>query len=458
MRTSTDKLPPHSPEAERGVLGCMLQNPARCIDEAVRLLPSGADTFYDLRHRELYVTLLGLSNESTAVDTVTLTSALRSAGKLEAVGGIEYIVRIENEVPSPENLPFYTAELVEKHMLRVALNTCTELVTAIYENHDDPMALIEEAERRIIGIRNVRPSREMGMVELTRQTIDVMEARNSGENVGIPTGLSDIDRTLNGGLQPGEVYVIAGRPSTGKTSLATTMAMHIACGFLDRRQGEHVVILSLEMTAQQLHERILAAFSDVNTRCPIALMGERDQQRLHDSVSSVKDLPIIIDDTAEVTINGIKAVLRRMVSAVNAKVAIIDYLQLVSSEPRSREECRRAQVDGISRGLKIVAKELGIPIVVLAQLNRDIEKDKSRMPRLSDLRESGAIEQDASFVGIIYSKGDSVGSPTGSHSKDVKLRICKNRFGGADFDIGLVFKMDTTRYFGAAKISPEDMP
>ncbi len=453
-----DRLPPHSTEAEQGVLGCLMWSPNDCMNECIGKFRGDSEVFYDLRHQTIYDTILVMYDKREAIDLITLQQQLKDNQFLDQVGGIAYLSSLQDAVPSAANLSYYLEIVLEKSVLRKMIRTCSDIVGRAYANEGEVDALMDEAEREVLRIAESRVSSETSTIkELVKKAITTIEQfhERQGALTGLATGFADFDK-MTSGLHPGEMIVIAARPSMGKTSLAMNIAEHVA---LEERLP--VGVFSLEMTAESLVLRMLCSRSRVNLRnVREGFLAERDFPKLTGAAGKMAAAPLFIDDASALSILQLRAKARRMHQQHGIKLLVVDYLQLLHSTARRAQENRQQEIADISGGIKALAKELKIPIIVLAQLNRELEKDKNRKPRLSDLRESGSIEQDADLVGLLYkpSVEDEESSGGGdSDSRPVNLLIAKQR-NGPTGDVNLTFLNSITRFESAAKVSDEDVP
>lgn len=457
-----DRLPPHAADAERGVLGCILLSPNDALGECVRIMKPGAEAFYELRHQTLYQNLVEMYDAQEPIDFITVQQRLRDRNLLDAVGGIAYLNQVADAVPSAANLEYYIEIVLEKHLLRRMLATCTNVISRVYECEGDVAALLDEVERDILHINEERERPETKAIkDLVNSAINTIEELHARQGMlsGLSSGFTDFDK-MTTGLHKGEMIVIAARPSMGKTSLAMNIAEHIA---IDLRQP--VGVFSLEMTAESLVLRMMCSRAEVNLRdVREGFLAERDFPRLTQAAGEIAASPLFIDDTSGLSILQLRARARRMWQQHHIKLLVIDYLQLMSSETRRAKDNRQQEIAEISSGIKALAKELEIPVIVLAQLNREIEKDKARKPKLSDLRESGSIEQDADLVGLLYKPSkdgddedrESVPRDDGT-GIEVSLLIAKQR-NGPTGDVPLTFLKRFTRFKAAAKVSHDDVP
>ena len=450
-----DRLPPHSPEAEQGVLGCILLSPNDCVGECVEKFKDGAEVFYDLRHQVIFETLVAMYDQREAVDVITLQQRLKDRQRLEEVGGLGYLASLPDTVPSAANLTYYLDIVLEKHILRKMIHTCTDVVSRVYEHEGEVDALLDEVERDILRISETRVEGKTDKIkELVKKAIGTIEDyhQRQGMLTGVGTGFPDLDKLTNG-LHAGEMIVIAARPSVGKTSLAMNIAEHVA---IEARLP--VGVFSLEMTSESLVLRMLCSLSRVNLRnVREGFLAERDFPKLTGAAGKLAGAPLFIDDSSGLSILQLRAKARRMTQQYGVKLFVIDYLQLLHSTAR-RAENRQQEIADISNGIKSLAKELNVPVIVLSQLNRELEKEKNRKPRLSDLRESGAIEQDADLVGLLYRPTSGDDDDAGGEDQEalpVNLLIAKQRNGPADVDVRLTFLKPYTRFESAAKISDD---
>ncbi|HXT13872.1 MAG TPA: replicative DNA helicase [Candidatus Angelobacter sp.] len=460
---TVDRLPPHAHDMEQGVLGCILIAPNECMGECIEKLKDLADVFYDLRHQTIFSALMELYEKREPIDLITLQQHLKDKQLLEQVGGIAYLSTLPDVVPSAANLSYYLEIVKEKFLLRKMIHTCTDVVGRVYDYEGEVDALMDEVERDILRISEARvQAHSSNIKELVKRAINQIEDfhQRQGMLTGVGTGFTDLDK-MTSGLHPGEMIVIAARPSMGKTSLAMNIAEHVAL-----EQKLPVGVFSLEMTADSLVLRMLCSRSRVNLRnVRDGFLAERDFPRLTGAAGKLANAPLFIDDSSGLSILQLRAKARRMAQQYGIKLFVIDYLQLLHSTAR-RAENRQQEIADISNGVKSLAKELNVPVIVLSQLNRELEKDKDRKPRMSDLRESGSIEQDADLVGLLYkpksSSGDDDdggGAGTGEEQDavPVNLLIAKQR-NGPTGDVHLTFLKSYTRFENAAKISDEDVP
>jgi replicative DNA helicase len=458
----TDRLPPHSPEAEQGVLGCVLLSPNDCMGQCIEKFKTAEDVFYDLRHQTIYRALAEMYDNKEAIDVITLQQRLKDKQLLEQIGGIAYLSTLPDTVPSAANLTYYLDIVQEKYLLRKMIHVCTAVVTRVYDYEGEIDALMDEVERDVLRISESRVKAQTSTIkDLVHRAINNIELyhQRQGQLSGLATGFIDLDK-MTDGMHEGEMIVIAARPSMGKTSLAMNIAEHVA---VDLKLP--VGVFSLEMTADALVFRLLCSRAKVNLKdIRSGFLVERDFPKITTAAGQLANAPLFIDDTSGLSILQLRAKARRMAQQYGIKLLVIDYLQQMHSTSRKADN-RQQEIADISSGVKALAKELKIPVIVLSQLNRDFERDKSRKPNLADLRESGAIEQDADLVGILYKvdpentsqrKDDITDEETGMlpDAIPVNLLVAKQR-NGPTGDVPLTFLRTFTRFENRSKIDDE---
>jgi replicative DNA helicase len=457
MPAVADRLPPHSIEAEQGVLGCILLSPNECMGVSIEKMKRAAEVFYDLRHQALFDVLAEMYDKKELIDPITVQQYLKDRNQLEALGGMPYIAGLMNCVPSAANLEYYIDIVREKFVLRKVIQTCTTAVGRVYDHQGEVDGLLDEVERDILQISEERVTvGNKTIKDLVHKAINTIEDyhQRAGMLTGLGTGFPDLDK-MTSGMHGGEMIVIAARPSMGKTSLAMNIAEHVAI-----EEKQPVGVFSLEMTAESLVLRMLCSRSRVNLRnIRDGFLAERDFPKLTGAAGKLANAPLFIDDSAGLSILQLRAKARRMFQQHGIKLFVIDYLQLLNASSQKIEN-RQQEIAQISNGIKALAKELNVPVIVLAQLNRELEKDKNRKPRLSDLRESGAIEQDADLVGLLYKANtekaeDEDEAPQDIEALPINLLIAKQR-NGPTGDVNLTFLKSYTRYESASKVS--DVP
>jgi replicative DNA helicase len=393
------RVPPQNLEAEQSVLGAiLLDNDA--INQAIEIL--NFDDFYREGHREIFRAMAGLVDQTRPVDAITLTEALRTQNVLEAIGGPGYIAELAATVPTAANVGYYARIVREKSVLRRLASTATEIASGAYDAPSDVEQYLDEAEHRVFEISEHRIRQSFHtMKEVTRASIALLERLYERKELvtGVPTGFTDLDR-LTAGLQPSDLVIIAARPSMGKTALALNLATYAATE-ADPPVG--VAFFSLEMSKEQLALRMLCSEARVDSaKARAGFLGERDFPKLAQAAARLSDAPIFIDDNSDTSALVLKAKCRRLMRERSSRLGlvVVDYLQLMRAARPG--ESREKEIAEISRSLKALAKELRVPVVALSQLNRQVETRPDRRPLLADLRESGAIEQDADLIAFVY--------------------------------------------------------
>jgi replicative DNA helicase len=392
---SSHKLPPQHIEAEQSVLGgILIENEA--INRVTEILD--ADDFYRDAHGKIFNALINLSERDEPADLITMTNELRKTDQLDSVGGASYLASLIDSVPTAANIEYYAKIVKEKAILRKLIQTSTEIITQSYEDRGDVEGFLDEAERAIFEIseKRVRPSfypiREI--VKASFATIEKLFQKKEAVT-GVPSGFKELDR-MTAGFQPSDLIIIAGRPSMGKTAFCLDVAEYAA---IDNKIP--VAIFSLEMSKEQLVIRMLCSQAHVEgTRLRTGYLNESDWPKLTIAAGNLSEAPIYIDDTAALSALELRAKARRLKADRGLGMVIVDYLQLMKG--RARVESRQQEISEISRSLKALAKELNIPVIAVSQLSRKTEERTGNRPQLSDLRESGAIEQDADLIVFIY--------------------------------------------------------
>ena len=442
------RAPPHSVEAEQGVLGSMLISPRDAIAEVVEKIT--ADYFYVPAHQTIFDALVDLWNAGQAIDLITFTQVLRDRNLLETVGGAALVTNLYTFVPTAANVGYYLEIVRDKYILRSIIAAGTESVRRAYEEQDEVGNLLDEVEQRIFAVGEDRFKGQMlSMKDQVMEAIESIEKlyERKGGITGVSTGFVEFDR-MTSGMHPSEMIVIAARPSMGKTALAMNIAEHVAIN-----EKLPVGVFSLEMSSQQLVQRLLCSRARVNLqKVRDGFLGERDFPSLTAAASKLAEAKIFIDDSASLTILELRAKARRLKAQQDVQLIIIDYLQLLRSTSRRAQDNRQLEISEISAGLKGLAKELKIPVIVVAQLNRQPEQRTGGKPRLSDLRESGSIEQDADLVGLLvrpelYEEDEEARQ---EKSGEAELIIAKQRNGPVG-EIPLTFLKEFTRFEDRAR-------
>jgi replicative DNA helicase len=395
VASAPDRTLPHNLDAEKSVLGAILiHNDA--FNHAAEVIDS-RDFFRDA-HRRIFDKMVALSERGRAIDFITLKEELQRAGELEECGGPAYIAALADGVPRSANVSYYARIVKEKSTLRSLIHSANKILTEAYEAEQEPELLLDQAERAIFAIAEDRiregfvPLRDL--VQGSFATIEKLQ-QTKGAITGVPSGFTDLDE-MTTGFHPGDLVVVAARPSMGKTSFVLNIAQYVGT-----HTGMTVGFFSLEMSKEQLFMRMLTSEARIDAhRFRTGYLNEKDYGRLSHSLGTLAEARVFIDDTASIGVLEMRAKARRLKAEHGLDLLIIDYLQLMQG--RGRFESRQQEVSAISRSLKGLAKELGCPVVALSQLSRAPEGRTDHRPQLSDLRESGAIEQDADLVFFIY--------------------------------------------------------
>lgn len=430
----TDNLPPQNIEAEQAVLGAIFLN-TDALADAMEYVE--ADDFYRRAHQILFQAMLDLNNDGEAIDVLTVQNYLTTNNQLDDVGGVAYIAELATSVPTAANAGYYAKIVEEKSMLRRLISTATNIITQANNGDDDVPSLLDSAERQIMDVserRNRSGFREIKDV-LNETLSDIDRLSQQSEDItGLPTGYREFDK-MTAGLQPDNLIILAARPAVGKTAFALNIAQNVATS-----TDTSVAIFSLEMSAESLVNRMLCAEGSINANhLRTGQLDEGEWQNLIVAMGALSNTSIFIDDTPGIKMAEIRAKCRRLAKEKgNLGLVVIDYLQLIEG---SNKESRQQEVSEISRQLKKLAKELGVPILALSQLSRGVEQRQDKRPVLSDIRESGSIEQDADIVAFLYrddyyergeSKSEEDGDDQDSLNQDVgevELIIEKNRAG-----------------------------
>jgi len=421
----------------------MLISPRETIAECVEKI--NEEYFYVPAHRTIYNVLVELWNAGQAIDLITFTQVLRDRHVLDSIGGAAFVTSLFTFVPTAANVQYYLEIVRDKYILREIISASTESVRRAYEEQDEVNNLLDEVEQRIFAVGEDRfKGQVLSMKDQVMEAIESIEKlyERKGGITGISTGFLEFDR-MTSGLHPSEMIVIAARPSMGKTALAMNIAEHVGIN-----EKLPVGVFSLEMSGQQLVQRLLCSRARVNLqKVRDGFLGERDFPSLTAAASKLAEAKIFIDDSASLSILELRAKARRLKAQQDVQVLIVDYLQLLRSTSRRAQDNRQLEISEISAGLKGLAKELKIPIIVVAQLNRQPEQRLGGTPRLSDLRESGSIEQDADLVALLvrpelYEEDEEARV---EKAGEAELIIAKQRNGPVG-EIPLTFLKEFTRF------------
>ena len=445
-----ERVPPQNIEAEQSVLGAMLID-KEAIAKATEIL--SAEDFYREAHRVIFSAMLEIYNKNEAVDMITVTDILRRDNKLEDVGGIAYITSLANVVLTAANVKYHAEIVAEKSVLRQLVKVSTEIAAMGYEANDEVGVLLDTAESRILEISNRKKRADFTPISaVLMDSVQNIEKllNNKGGLTGIPTGFNDLDK-LTSGLHPSDFIILAARPSMGKTALALNIVQNVALRAHKRVGGDprSVAFFSLEMSKEQLVNRMLCAEANIDSqRLRIGEMKEDDWTHLWDACDVMSKAKIYIDDTAGITVMDMRSRARRLKAEHGLDLIVVDYLQLMQgSGKRNTSGDRQQEVSEISRSLKALARELDVPVLALSQLSRGVEARQVKRPMLSDLRESGYLEQDADIVAFLY-REDYYNPET--ENKHTEMIIAKHRNGPVD-TVNLFFHKQFTKFVGFTK-------
>ncbi len=434
------RVPPQSIEAELSVLGAMMLK-KEAVTQAIEMLH--AHEFYRQAHRAVFEAMEGLVRDGEPVDIVTVTESLKKSGRLDQVGGISFLANLTNSVPSTANLAHYAKIVKEKALLRALIDASTEIAGAAYEASEDVARQLDDAEQKILAIAGGRITGSFTPIkEVVFDAVDRVSvlARSKGGITGLSTGLTTLD-SVTRGLQKSDLIVVAARPAMGKTAFVLNLATHVAL------QGKTVAFFSLEMPREQLMHRIFCAEGQIDaTRLARGELDDDEWSRLVKVADRMLKAELYFDDTSSTTVMDIRTRARRLKSEHGLDLIAIDYLQLIQAPGRA--ENRTLAVAEMTRSLKVLARELEVPIIVLSQLSRATEGRSDKRPMLSDLRESGSIEQDADIVMFLY-REDYYNQDT-ENANITELSIAKHRNGATD-TLKLFFQKEYTRFRDLAR-------
>lgn len=429
------KKPPHNIEAEQAVIASLLID-EKAIDKVMPLLHSG--DFYHPSHKTIYVSLIELHENNKPLDVVTLVSSLNDKNVMDKAGGIEYVTSMVNSLPNAANVGYYANAVKDKALLRHLIETTSEISELSFNYSGDVGELLDDAEKKIFSLAEFKVKKDIiPLGEIITDTIKRLEMlyERQDEITGVTTGFADLDKVTNG-MQSSDLIIIAGRPAMGKTAFCLNIALNAA-----KLGGKSSAIFSLEMSSQQLVMRLLASEARVDaTKLRSGKLNMEDWQNLAAAGGTLNELSLFIDDTPAINVMELRAKCRRIKREHGLDMVIIDYLQLMSG---GRSDSREQQISEISRSLKALAKELDIPVIALSQLNRSVESRTDKRPMPSDLRESGAIEQDADIIIFLYR--DEVYYQDTSEPGVAEIIIAKHRHGPTD-TIKLAFVKENTRF------------
>jgi replicative DNA helicase len=440
---AAERTLPHNLDAERSVLGAILvQNDA--FNMAAQVIDS--QDFYRDAHRRVFDKMVALSERSQAIDFVTLKEELSRAGELDQVGGPSYLASLVDGVPRATNVEYYARIVKEKATLRQLIYAATRILTSAYEAEQDADQILDQAESSIFAVADDRlKAGFVAMHDLVKESFPKIEQLFEQKRLitGVPTGFIDLDE-MTRGFQPGDLIILAARPSMGKTSLILNISQYVAA-----QPGHAVGFFSLEMSKESLFLRLLTSEAQIDShRLMSGAIGQKDWGRISHALETLSSMRLFIDDTANVGVMEMRAKSRRLKAEHGLSLLVVDYIQLMSG--RGRYENRTLELASISRSMKGLAKELNVPIVVVSQLSRAPEARADHRPQLSDLRESGALEQDADVVGLIYRDDVYNKDPNSPDAGTAELIVAKQRNGPTGV-VRLAFLREQTRFASLAQ-------
>ncbi len=435
--TPSVKAPPHNMEAEQSILGGILIN-NDAMNQIMDILT--ADCFYREAHAHIFQGMIDLYNNSEPIDLITLSQHLREKGLIEKAGGIDHLTSLVEAISTSAGIAYH-AEIVRSHYVRrKLLSQCSVIAEACLQDWQTTDELLDLAEQSIFNIAEEKIGEGLASMEkVVNESFKKLESVSAHEGfiTGIPSGFNDFDR-YTAGLQPSDLIILAARPSMGKTALALNIGYNAA-----KKTGKGVAVFSLEMSKMQLGMRLLSFEAQINaTKLRTGTLRDRDWTDLTHAADVLAGLPLFIDDTSGIGVLEMKAKCRRLLKKTDLAMVIVDYIQLIQG--RRSAESRQIEISEISRSLKALAKDLNVPVIALSQLNRKVEDRPNKRPQLADLRESGAIEQDADVIAFIYR--DEVYNPTSEDNRNVaEIILAKQRNGPTGY-FKLTFQPEFTRF------------
>ncbi len=436
MDESFDRLPPQNIEAEQAVIGAILIAPDILPGIAERLHP---EDFYRGAHQLLFKAALEISESGEPVDIVTLTARLQAQGKLDESGGLDYLISLSRSVPTAANAEYHAQIIADRALLRRLIGVSTEIAATGYAGSEDVGQLLDTAERRILALAQTRTGTGFTVIkDVLMQAYERIEFlyNNKGGMTGVASGYMELDH-MTSGFQRSDLIIIAARPSVGKTAFALNIAQNVAV-----RVQKTVAVFSLEMSKEQLVQRMICAEANIDANVlRTGQLQDEDWTKLTMGIASLSDAPLFIDDTAGITLTEMRSRLRRLKVEHGLDLVVIDYLQLIQAHGRS--DNRQQEISEISRSLKGLARELDVPIIALSQLSRSVEQRQDKRPMLSDIRESGSIEQDADVVAFLYR--DDYYDPESEKKNIVEVIIGKQR-NGPTGKVELVFLKNFNKF------------
>jgi replicative DNA helicase len=439
MKDVIERVPPHNIEAEQAVLAAMLVDREAIARVMENLEPT---SFYRQAHGTIYEAAVALYERGEPVDLITLRDELGSQARLEEVGGYGYLVDLAGSIPTTAHAEFYAKIVADKAILRSLIRAGSEIVASAFAEEEEVITVLDNAERRILEVGQKRNAGVMTPIsEVIHQAFETIESRYQDKDalLGATTGFYDLDHMLSG-FQASDLLILAARPAMGKTSLALNFCRNVAV-----EAQKPVLVFSLEMSKEQLVQRLLCAEAGIDShRLRTGYLAEQDWGKLTHAIGVLSEAPIYIDDTASISVNETRSKARRiMAEHGELGLIMVDYLQLMTSGVSSKGDNRTAEMGAISRGLKQLARELSVPVVALSQLSRAVESRTDKRPMLSDLRESGSIEQDADIVMFIYR--DEYYNPDTDKKSTAEVIVAKHRNGPVG-KVELYFEKNLTKF------------
>ena len=445
-----DRIPPQNIEAEQAVLGAIFLEPSSLTITSELLIP---EDFYRSSHQKIFSVMIKLNDEGKAVDLITVTEELSAMKNLEEVGGVSYLSELAGSVPTAANIEYYARIVEEKSLLRRLIRTATNIAQEGYSREDEVEELLGEAEKTIMEVAQRKNAGSFQNIKdvlvKTYDNIEVLTNRK-GDVTGIPTGFAELDR-MTAGFQRNDLIIVGARPSVGKTAFALNIAQNVAT-----KTEENVAIFSLEMGAEQLVMRMLCAEGNINAQnLRTGALTDEDWRKLTMAMGSLSNAGIYIDDTPGIRIGEIRSKSRRLKQEHGLGMILIDYLQLIQGDGRSGDN-RQQEVSEISRSLKALARELEVPVIALSQLSRGVEQRQDKRPMMSDIRESGSIEQDADIVAFLYR--DDYYDKESENKNIIEIIIAKQRNGPVG-TVSLAFVKEYNKFVNLERrFDDESMP
>lgn len=444
------KVMPNDQDAEQSVLGACFLSPY-ALEKAIENLTP--ESFYNEKNAKIFSAMTELNESKTPIDITTITSELKRKNELNEVGGVEYLTEVVNFVPTASNVDYYIQTVEETALLRSLIITATDIASEGYRTDETVNEILDNSEKKILNIVKNRKSSEFRSIKdvLVKTQNDLERlSENKGEITGLATGWYEFDR-LTTGLHPNELIIIAARPAMGKTAFALNLATHAAM-----EQDKSVAVFNLEMSAEQLALRIISSLGQLEGfKLRTGNLMNNDWKRINEAISRLSKTNLVIDDTPGITIGEIRAKCRRLASSEKGlSLVVIDYLQLISGG-KNYGANRQQEVSDISRSLKTLAMELNVPVIALSQLSRSVEGREDKRPLMSDLRESGSIEQDADIVAFLYRDDYYNKSERSEDNTSLSELIIGKHRNGPTATIELLFKKNTSTFVNLRKEQPQ---